>query len=95
MKRTFFLSLVILSLCGFVSAQSSLAEFDKVRQIRLLHDNRENVRRILADFKIKYSDESSYDTFFNENLEIEIKYALEIVLKTMNFGKLRSKLLLQ
>ncbi len=79
MKRTFFLSLVISTLCGFISAQTSLTEFDKVRQIRLLHDNRENVRRILADYKADvsdYDDKSDSDNFSTKNAEIEVFYSV-------------------
>jgi uncharacterized protein YkuJ len=78
MKTTALLSILILLMCGFAFAQSSLAEFDKVRQIRLLQDNRENVRRLLADYKSDFSEdgEDDYsDEFSTENAEIEVFYS--------------------
>lgn len=63
---------------NFAAAQSSPAEFEKVRQIRFLQDNRENVRRILADYKedvSDYDDESDSDDFSTKNAEIEVYYS--------------------
>ena len=79
MKKTlFFLCLCFLT-SNFAVAQSPLAEFEKVRQIRFLQDNRENVRHILADYKADFSeedDEESFsDDFSTENADIEVTYS--------------------
>lgn len=76
-------AVTILFLCfltsNFAAAQSPPAEFEKIRQIRFLQDNRENVRRILADYNADFSeedDEESFsDDFSTENTEIEVTYS--------------------
>ncbi len=79
MSKTVFVLFLCFLVSDFASAQSSLAEFDKVRQIRVLHDNRENVRRLLADFETDFSeddDESDSDDFSTKNAEIEVFYSI-------------------
>ena len=78
MLKSVFLLFLFFLMSNFIFAQSSFAEFDKVRQIRLLHDNRENVRRILAGYETDFSeddDESDSDDFSTKNAEIEVYYS--------------------
>lgn len=78
MLKSVFLLFLFFLMSNFIFAQSSFAEFDKVRQIRLLHDNRENVRRILAGYETDFSeddDESDSDDFSTKNAEIEVFYS--------------------
>ncbi len=70
MKKITFLFFLFLAMSSFVSAQSPLAEFDKVKEIRLLESNREDVKKILAGYK---SDDA--ESFSTKNGNIEITYS--------------------
>ncbi len=68
-------------MCSFVYAQSFPVELNKVRKIRLLESNREDVKKILADYKSDKDENKNkkseliYSEFLSsENAHIEIDY---------------------
>lgn len=76
MKKIIVLIVFALAMYDFTSAQSPLAELDKVKEIKLLESNRDEVRKILADYDFDTSDNSSYyDWFSTKNARIEISYS--------------------
>lgn len=70
MKKIITFIVFSLAMCSFAVAQSPLADFEKVKEIRLLESKRKDVKRILADYT---SD--NYESFSNENFDIDIDYA--------------------
>lgn len=66
----------VLALCNFTFAQSPLAEFDKAKEIKLLKFSREDVRKILADYKLERSyDSENYESFYTNNAGINVHYS--------------------
>ena len=63
-------------MCCSAFAQSSLSELDKVKGIKLLESNRDNVRKILGDYE---SDDSDYDdyrqNFSTDNVHIVVTFS--------------------
>jgi hypothetical protein len=78
MKNFSVLLFFIAATCSVALAQSKIPEFDKVKQIKLLKSTREDVKKILADYKLdKDEDEPSYSqTFSTENADIDITYSI-------------------
>lgn len=67
-------------MCGAVFAQSRIPEFDKAKQIKLLESTREDVKKILADFKLdddadENNESDSRQDFSTKNADIEITYS--------------------
>lgn len=76
MKKIIILILFSLMSCSLVSAQSPLAELDKVKKIKLLESTRDDVLKILADYKLDISDNSGYyQSFSNDKAYITTRYA--------------------
>ena len=78
MKGIFILALLLLTFGGAVSAQSFLADFEKVKTIRPLESTRADVMKILKNLK---TDEKSgpneivhSESYSNENVSVEIEY---------------------
>lgn len=74
--KNFALSILILLLtCLFAQAQI-LPELEKVKEIKLLESSRDDVRRILADYDLNYSDDTyRYETFSTKNSGILVNYS--------------------
>jgi hypothetical protein len=63
-------------MCVLVSAQSPLAELDKVEKIKLLESTRVAVLKILAEYELVISDDfRHYQQFSNDKVHITISYA--------------------
>ena len=76
MKRIISLIVFGLAMCGFAFAQSSLAELEKVKEIKFLKTTREDVKKILADYNLDATDDSRrVDKFSTTNTRIEITYS--------------------
>ncbi len=76
MRKSILLIAFTLVICNLSFAQSPLPELKKVREIKLLESTREDVRRILADYKLEDSDDWRYSqTFSTSNAEIYIEYS--------------------
>jgi hypothetical protein len=75
--KKFILSLAFcLAAGGFASSQSPLPELDKIKQIKLLESTREDVRRILKDYKLNDDYERwHYERFTSASAEIKITYS--------------------
>lgn len=79
-----FLFLICLSfvVCNLVIAQS-IPELDKVKEIKLLESNRQDVRKILSSYELAdtkwdyfYEDNWGYvDFFYTDNAEVKVSYA--------------------
>lgn len=72
MKKTILFLTLNLIFCSCITAQNFLA-FDKVLKIKLTESNREDVRKIFADYKTRNIYDSNY--FYTNNAEIEISYS--------------------
>lgn len=76
MKKIITFIVFSLAMCGFAVAKSPFAEFEKVREIKLLESSREDVKRILADYEHNKDDDEFYEqSFSTKNAEIEITYS--------------------
>jgi hypothetical protein len=76
MKKIIILVVFSLAICGFVAAQSPLAELDKIKEIKLLESDREDVKRIFAGYKSKNNNLSDYREWFRTPIgEIEFSYS--------------------
>lgn len=70
-----------LAMCSFAFAQSKFPELEKIKQIKLLESTREDVRRILNDYKLNDDYERfryelfHYERFTSPNVDIEIRYS--------------------
>ncbi|MGI8669003.1 MAG: hypothetical protein ACR2J3_04045 [Aridibacter sp.] len=56
MKKVILILIIISAMYSFVSAQSLMAELDKVEEIQLLESSREDVIKLLAENSLKFSD---------------------------------------
>lgn len=65
MKEITFLFFLFAAMSGFVFAQSPLAEFDKVKEIRLLESTNEDVKRILAGYEHDADDDEDTEQSFS------------------------------
>lgn len=75
MKKLIFLLIVISAACNFTFAQT-LIGLDKVKQIKLLESNREDVRKIFADYNLDISDDlGHYEWFSTKNAKIRVSYS--------------------
>jgi hypothetical protein len=75
MKRLLSILLICLILCGSLTAQK-LPELEKVKEIKMLVSTREDVRRILADYNLKDSEQTfGDDTFETNNFNISVSYS--------------------
>lgn len=74
MKNLFVFIFVILVSFNITPAQS-LPELDKVKEIKLLESTRDDVRRILADYKLEADEENHYDSFSTKDAEIHVEYS--------------------
>ena len=76
MKKIFILIIFGLVMCSLVSAQSRLPELDKVKEIKLLESNRDDVRRIFAGYKFRNYNLSDYrDSVYTKDAEVEFSYS--------------------
>ena len=76
MKKFTFLFFLFSTMSGFVFAQSSLSEFDKAKEIKLLESTGEDVRRILAGYEHDADeDEDSEQYFSTEKARITIIFS--------------------
>jgi hypothetical protein len=76
MKKFIFSVVFCLAICGLTFAQSRLPELDKIKQIKLLESTREDVRRILKDYKLNDDYERRhYERFTSAGAEIRITYS--------------------
>lgn len=74
MKNFIIFAILTLALSGFTFAQSKLPELEKAKQIKLLESTREDVRKILKDYK---SIDDDADWFEGKNADIDITYTDE------------------
>lgn len=73
MKKTIFFLFIILAMGSSAFSQSSIPEFDKAKQIKLLEATREKVKKILADFENDdLDDESQFQSFSNKVASYQI-----------------------
>ena len=76
MKKIIYLVVFNLAMCGFIFAQSPLAEFDKVKEIKLLEFNRDDVTKVFSDYKASVSNKpNEYDWFSTKDATIRVSYA--------------------
>ncbi len=76
MKKIIILIVFVLALGNFTFAQTPLVELNKVKEIKLLESNREDVRKILADYNLDISDDNGhYEWFSTKNAYIMISYS--------------------
>lgn len=61
-------------LFGNTSAQPQIG-LDEINKIRLLESNRNDVRRILAAYKLEPEEEHFYDRFYTRDAEIRVDYS--------------------
>ncbi len=73
MKKILFSTFFIVLLFNIAFSQKKLPELEKVKQIKVLQSTREDVKRILNDFKNDDDDEREL-TFSNDNASIDIKF---------------------
>ncbi|MGI8788783.1 MAG: hypothetical protein ACR2HG_13605 [Pyrinomonadaceae bacterium] len=71
MKKFIILIIFTLAMCGIVSAQSMLAEFDKVKQVKLLKSTRDDVVKLLGGDSLEFFDEE----FFTEKANVQVSYS--------------------
>ena len=71
------IALIAVILANFViaAAQLPFAEFDKVKEIKLLESSRDDVIKILASDSLTFSDISRYQDFFMMDANVRIKYS--------------------
>lgn len=74
MKKIIIGAIFMLAMCGFVSAQTAREVFEKVREIKLLESDRDDVKKILKNFEMT-DDEDYLQEFSNDDLNIEVSYA--------------------
>lgn len=74
MKKFIIFLVLTLGASGFAFAQSPRAALDKVKEIRLLESNRDDVKRILADYESSDGDDYSQD-FSKDDWDIEVFYS--------------------
>jgi len=74
MRKSTFSLVMILSMCGFCIAQYQLAALERAKEIKLLQDDREAVRRLLHDYNLDNSAEYS-DEFSLGDESIEVIYS--------------------
>jgi hypothetical protein len=60
MKKVILLLVIVSAMCSFVSAQSFLAELNKVEEIKPLESIRDDVTKLLAKSSLKFSDNNFY-----------------------------------
>jgi len=76
MKRIVIFSIFIFALCGFAFAQTPREVLEKVKEIKLLESSRNDVQRILVDYKLDDPDYEEYlDDFSNDVADIEVSYS--------------------
>lgn len=75
--KNFFLFAVLFSVTNITAfAQSRIPEFEKARQIRLLHSTRAEVKKILAGYEYdKAEDQDSTQNFSTENADVKITFS--------------------
>jgi hypothetical protein len=76
MKRisAFLFLLLIMGINAF--AQSLSSELDIIKQIKQLESTHEDVKKILASYKVgKYDEPNHSETFSSEKIEIEVSYS--------------------
>ncbi len=74
MKKLLVISVFILMFCGFSFAQSLVEEVEKARQIKLLEDDWEDVKRIFGDKTLDYSEFSTPWLINTNNARFHIVY---------------------
>ncbi len=75
MKKLLIILTLISAFCSFTFAQSLLAEIEKVKEIKLLESTRDDVRRILADYRVSRLDINGYvEGFSKEDSYFSITY---------------------
>lgn len=76
MKKIVFLIIFNLIICSSSFAQSPLPELEKVKEIKLLKSTRDDVQKILADYKLEDSDDSRHSQRFSTtNANIDVEYS--------------------
>lgn len=75
MKKLIILIIVIIASFNSANAQI-LPELEKVKEIKLLESNRDDVRKILADYRLETSANLNYQEWFHtDNSTISIRYS--------------------
>lgn len=78
MNKLFILIVLCLLFCNFTTAQSLRAELEKVKEIKLLESNRDDVRKLFAGYKLEPISSEYFnhtDTFKTIDAEIEFSYS--------------------
>jgi hypothetical protein len=76
MKRIILLLAFILAACSFAFGQTSFAEFEKAREIRLLQSNLAGVKAIFAGYEHDDDEDEDYRQWFStENAEIKVTFS--------------------
>ena len=76
MKKFIILIVLGLAMSNLTFGQSPLVELDRVKEIKLLESNRDDVRKILADYNLDISDDSRYYQWFStKNAHIMVRYS--------------------
>jgi hypothetical protein len=74
MRNFLLLALIHLTVCGFAFSQSPQDVLKRVREIKLLESDRNDVRQILYDLNTT-DDNDQVQQFSNDTFEIEVTYA--------------------
>jgi hypothetical protein len=75
MKKIVFLIIFSLALYNFTFAQTQI-DLDKIKEIKLLESNRDDVRRLFAGYILETNEYREYDdSFHSENAEIDVSYS--------------------
>jgi hypothetical protein len=75
MKKFVFLAIMVLAASSFAFAHMPFG-LDKVKEIKLLESNRDDVRKIFAAYKLETNEHRKYeDLFYTNDAEIEVVYS--------------------
>ena len=76
MKKIIVSTIFILTACGFAFAQTPREAIEKVKEIKLLESNRDDVQRALINYESEdYDFEEHSQEFFSDSTDIEVSYS--------------------
>lgn len=76
MKKIIVSTVIILAACGFAFAQTPRDAIEKVKEIKLLESNRDDVQRAFVNYESDdYDFEEHSQEFFSDSADIEVSYS--------------------
>lgn len=77
MKKIFAIAFFISAMCSFTYSQSLIDEFEKIKEIKLLESTRDDVKKILVDYKLDLSDDERFYQLFSKgnNFSFTVSYS--------------------